>query len=325
MSGVWVVVEHRQGVVREITFEMFGKGNELARALGVQCHAVLLGDNIAPLAAKIKPLVPKILAVEDPGLSEYNALTYRAVLGELIRVHTPLMVMIGHTACGMEVAPRLCAGLKWPLATDCVDMQVVDGNIEVIRGMYSDKVNARVGFRGAPGCILTIRSGSFPCEPKADDDAEVTMLPSPPLSEAQERRFIELVAAPKGDVDITRADVLISVGRGLGGPENLPLVEAFAEALGATISCSRPVVDKKWLPKERQVGTSGKKVAPRVYIALGISGAFQHVTAMKQSGTVIAVNKDPRAPIFNVADYGVVGDMFDVVPALTKMLQEQDV
>lgn len=324
MSGVWVVAEHRQGEVREISFEMLTKGNELARALGTQCHAVVLGDEVAPLVAKLKPFAPKILAVAAPGLSEYNALTYQTALGELIKTHSPRVVMIGHTACGMEFAPRLCAKLKWPLATDCVDMHVVDGCIEVIRRMYSDKVNARLGFRGAPHCILTVRSGSFSSEITAEYDARVTQLPSPFLSEAPARRFVALVAAPKGDVDITRADILISVGRGLGGPENLPPVEALAEALGATISCSRPVVDKTWLPKERQVGTSGKKVTPKVYIALGISGAFQHVTAMKQSGTIIAVNKDPRAPIFNVADYGIVGDMFDVIPVLTQLLKGQE-
>jgi electron transfer flavoprotein alpha subunit len=322
MSGVWVVAEHRQGEMREITFEMLGKGIELAQFLDTQCYALVLGDGVSSLVTQIKPFIPKILSLDTPVLSEYNALIYRAVLSELLRKYMPTVVMIGHTACGMEYAPRLCAEMKWPLVTDCVDIQVMDGSIEVIRRMYSDKVNARVGFRGTSNCIITVRGGAFPSDGPAEYDAQVTMMPSPLISEFPARRFVELVAAPKGEVDITRADILISVGRGLGGPENFPPVEALAEALGATISCSRPVVDKKWLPKERQVGTSGKKVAPKVYLALGISGAFQHVTAMKHSGTIIAVNKDPRAPIFNVADYGIVGDMFEVIPALLKLLKE---
>lgn len=325
MSGVWVVAEHRRGEVREITYEMIGKGNELARALGAECHAVVLGDGVASLVATIKSFVPKILAVDIPMLAEYNALYYQWILGELMQEHAPQAVMIGHTACGMEYAPRLSARLKWPLATDCVDMHAAGGCIEAIRRMYSDKVNARVGFRGAPNCILTVRSGSFSSDIAAEYDGQVTLLPLPLSFKTPARRFVGLVAAPKGNVDITRAEVLVSVGRGLGSPEKLPLVEALAKALGATLSCSRPVVDKKWLPKERQVGTSGKKVAPRIYIALGISGAFQHVAAMKQSGTIIAVNKDPRAPIFNVADYGIVGDMFEAIPALAKLIKEQAV
>ncbi|MCX8012099.1 MAG: electron transfer flavoprotein subunit alpha/FixB family protein, partial [Desulfobacterota bacterium] len=138
---------------------------------------------------------------------------------------------------------------------------------------------------------------------------------------AKARKFIEFVEAAVGEVDITRADILVSVGRGIGDAENIPLAEAFAEALGATVSCSRPVVDKKWLPKERQVGTSGKTVKPKVYIALGISGAFQHVAGMKNSGTIIAINKDPKAPIFNIAHYGIVDDVLKILPVLTEKAQ----
>jgi electron transfer flavoprotein alpha subunit len=197
-------------------------------------------------------------------------------------------------------------------------VEVGNDGIEAIRKMYSDKVSARIGFRGAKNCLITVRPGSFPAEIDAAYDGEVISVPSPLTTEIQARKFVEFLEAAAGEVDITRADILVSVGRGIGDAENIPLAEALAQALGATLSCSRPVVDKKWLPKERQVGTSGKTVKPKVYIALGISGAFQHVAGMKNSGTIIAVNKDPKAPIFNFAQYGIVDDLFKVLPALTE-------
>ena len=321
MSGIWVVVEHRQGEVREISYELLGKGRVLAEALNMELQAVVLGGEGSPLAEKIKPYASKVITVEDQQLANYNALTYCAVLESLFKEHGPQVVLIGHSACGMELAPRLSAALKWPLASDCIDIEVVEGSIEAIRKMYSDKVNARIGFRGASNCLVTMRAGSFPAEIEASYEGEVVSVSSPLTAGMQARRFLEYVEAAAGEVDITQAEILISVGRGIGDAENLPQAQALAEALGATISCSRPVVDKKWLPKERQVGTSGKTVKPKIYIALGISGAFQHVAGMKNSGTIIAVNKDPKAPIFNVADYGIVEDLFKILPVLTEKLK----
>jgi len=321
MSGIWVVVEHRQGAVREISYELLGKGKALAEALNTELQAVILSGEGASLTEKIKPYAAKVVSVEDPQLANYNGLTYCAVLESVFKEQKPQVVLMGHSACGMELAPRLSAALRWPLASDCVAVEVVDGGIEAIRRMYSDKVNARIGFRGAENCLVTMRAGSFPSEIEAAYEAEIVSVPSPLTAEVQARRFLEYVEAAVGEVDITQAEVLVSVGRGIGDAENVPQAEALAKALGATLSCSRPVVDKKWLPKERQVGTSGKTVKPKVYIALGISGAFQHVAGMKNAGTIIAINKDPKAPIFNVADYGIVEDLFKVLPVLTEKLK----
>jgi electron transfer flavoprotein alpha subunit len=230
----------------------------------------------------------------------------------------PALVLMGNTSYGMELAPRLAAGLKWPLTTDCVDVEVNGGAVEGIRKMYSDKVNVRIGFKGAAHCLVTLRAGSFPAEIEAAFDGEVVSVPSPLTTEIQARKFVEFIEAVAGDVDITRADILVSVGRGIGDVANIPLAEALAQALGGVLSCSRPVVDKKWLPKERQVGTSGKTVKPKVYIALGISGSFQHIAGMKNAGTIIAVNKDPNAPIFGAAHFGIVDDLLKVLPVLTE-------
>jgi len=318
MSGIWVLIEHRRGEVREINYEMLGKGRLVAEKLNQELCAVILASDAKAHVEKIKKYASTILIIEDKQLEQYNALSYQAVLSALATEKLPSLLLIGHTSYGMELAPRLSAALKWPLASDCVDIEVVDGCIEAIRKMYSDKVTARIGFRGAKNCLVTVRPGSFPAEIDAAYDGEVISVPSPLTTEIKARKFVEFLEAVAGDVDISRADILVSVGRGIGDAENIPLAEALAHALGATLSCSRPVVDKKWLPKERQVGTSGKTVKPKVYIALGISGAFQHVAGMKNSGTIIAVNKDPKAPIFNVAHYGIVDDLLKVLPALTE-------
>ena len=318
MSGIWVLIEHRRGEIREISYEMLGKGRMVAEKLNQELSAVILASDAKAYVDKVKKCASKILTIEDKQLEQYNALTYQAVLSALATEKAPSLLLMGHTSYGTELAPRLSAALKWPLATDCVDVEVGNDGIEAIRKMYSDKVSARIGFRGAKNCLVTVRPGSFPAEIDAAYDGEVISVPSPLTTEIQARRFVEFLEAAAGEVDITRADILVSVGRGIGDAENIPLAEALAKALGATLSCSRPVVDKKWLPKERQVGTSGKTVKPKVYIALGISGAFQHVAGMKNSGTIIAVNKDPKAPIFNVAQYGIVDDLLKVLPALTE-------
>jgi electron transfer flavoprotein alpha subunit len=184
------------------------------------------------------------------------------------------------------------------------------------RQLYGGKVNATVSFLKKGPYMVTVRAGAFPVLEKGALPGEMVKLPSPLTDEGLARRFLQYVEAAVGEVDITQADILVSIGRGIKEADNIPLVKEFADAIGATLSCSRPVVDKKWLPKDRQVGTSGKTVKPKVYIAIGISGAFQHVAGMKGAGTVIAINKDPKAPIFGVATYGIVADLFKIVPVL---------
>jgi electron transfer flavoprotein alpha subunit len=258
------------------------------------------------------------MVVEDKQLEHYNAVSYQLVLSNLIEERSPRVMFLGHTSYGIDLAPRLSAALKLPLISDCIEVEVREGRIEAVRRMYADKVNARVSFRGRENGLITIRPGSFPAEVEAGGGGEVILVPSVLTAEVKARKLLEFVEAAVGEVDITRADILVSVGRGIGDVENIPLAEALAEALGATVSCSRPIVDKKWLPKERQVGTSGKTVKPKVYLALGISGAFQHVAGMKNSGTIIAINKDPKAPIFNIAHYGIVDDVLKILPILTE-------
>jgi len=316
MKEIIVVAEHRRGELRDVTWEMLSKGRQLAEGLGADIEIALLGKGVNPLVEALKPKAKRIFVIEDPRLEAFNAETYKKVLTQLITERKPFLTLIGHTAMGMDFAPRLAAHLKMPLASDCIGIEAKDEVLSVTRQLYGGKVNAEVSFSKKGPYMLTVRPGAFPVVEKGPLAGEIVSLPSPLTDEGLARRFLQYVEAAVGEVDITQADILISVGRGIKEADNIPIVKELADAVGGALACSRPVVDKKWLPKGCQVGTSGKTVKPKVYIAIGISGAFQHVAGMKGAGTIIAINKDPKAPIFSVAHYGIVGDLFKIVPVI---------
>ncbi len=320
MGEVFVLAEHRRGEVRDVTFEMLGKGQELAAAMNTPLAAVLLGHNVDGFATELAKYANQVLLVEDERLEHFNAEAYQQVLAHLITERKPSLVLIGHSAYGMDLAPSLATQLDLPLATDCVGLEFEDGNLFAVREMYGGKVSARVTFRPADTYMVTVRQAAFPFEEGELLNGEIITVDSPLTGEIKYRRFLEYVEAAVGEVDITQADVVVAVGRGIKEADNLPLVEKLAEALGGVLAGSRPVIDAGWLPPERQVGQSGKTVKPKLYVAVGISGASQHVAGMKASGTIVAINKDPDAPIFKVAHYGIVDDLFKVVPALTEQL-----
>jgi electron transfer flavoprotein alpha subunit len=316
MKEIIVLAEHRRGELRDVTWEMLSKGRQLAESIGAEIGVALLGKGVGQLAEVLKPKAHRVFLVEDDRLEAYNSETYEKVLAQLMTERKPLLTLIGHTAMGMDFAPGLAAHLKMPLATDCIGIEAAGETFSLTRQLYGGKINATVSFLKKGPYMVTLRTGAFPPIDKGALPGEMVPLPSPLTDEGLARRFLQYVEAAVGEVDITQADILVSIGRGIKEADNIPLVKEFADAIGGTLSCSRPVVDKKWLPKDRQVGTSGKTVKPKVYIAIGISGAFQHVAGMKGAGTVIAINKDPKAPIFSVATYGIVGDLFKIVPVL---------
>ncbi|MGZ3536034.1 MAG: electron transfer flavoprotein subunit alpha/FixB family protein, partial [Thermodesulfobacteriota bacterium] len=287
------------------------------------CHIVEQLEQSGSLVSEVlKPKVHRVLLIEDDRLEVYNSETYEKVLTQVITERKPFLTLIAHTAMGMDIAPSLAAHLKMPLATDCIGIDPAGETFSLTRQLYGGKVNATVSFLKKGLYMVTVRAGAFPVAEKAALPGEMVKLPSPLTDEGLAKRFLQFVEAAVGEVDITQADILVSVGRGIKEADNIPMVKEFADAVGGTLSCSRPVVDKKWLPKDRQVGTSGKTVKPKVYIAIGISGAFQHVAGMKGAGTVIAINKDPKAPIFSVATYGIVADLFKIVPVLKDKMKE---
>ncbi len=322
MKEIFVLAEHRRGELRDVTFEMLTKGRELSQKTNMDLTAVLLGYNVKEFAKKLADQTKRVLIVDDARLENFNAEAYQKVLSNLISERKPPLTLIGHTAFGVDLAPSLATELSAPLATDCIDVDFEEEKLVVVRQVYGGKVNVKASLRKSDSYIVTLRPATFEAQQVEPLGGEITEVPSPLKEDIPYKKFIEYFEAPAGEVDITAADILVSVGRGIKEADNMPIVEKLAKALGGVVSCSRPIVDKGWLPSDRQVGTSGKTVKPKLYIAIGISGAFQHVSGMKNSDIIIAINKDPKAPIFRAADYGVVEDLFKVVPTLTDKILE---
>lgn len=323
MTEIFVLAEHRQGQLRDITFEMLTKARELAQKINADPVAVILGKSVREHAKSLAEHAEKVLMIEDERLENFNSEAYQKVLSRLIQERKPLLTVIGHTSYGVELAPRLAAALNIPLATDCIDVAFEGDVFTVTRQMYGGKVNVKATLRRSENYMVTVRQAAFQAQkPPTPLNGQIIEVPSPLTEETATKRFLEYVLPPPGGVDITAAEVLVGIGRGIKDQSNIPMVEELAKALGGVLACSRPIVDKGWLPSDRQVGTSGKTVKPKLYIALGISGAFQHVLGMKNSDLIIAVNKDPKAPIFSFSDYGVVEDLFKVVPVLKNKISE---
>lgn len=324
MKEIFVLAEHRQGELREITFEMLTRGREISQRINADLTAVLLGHDVEEFAKRLADHAKKVLIIDDARLENFNAETYQKVLSHLISERKPSLTLMGHTAFGVDLAPSLATELSMPLATDCIDLNFEGKRLFVVRQVYGGKVNVEAMLRESEGYIVTLRPATFEVEEVKGVGGEIVEIASPLSEDITYKRFVEYVQPPAGEVDITAADVIVAIGRGIKDADNMLIVEKLAEALGGVLACSRPIVDKDWLPTDRQVGTSGKTVKPKLYVAVGISGAFQHISGMKNSDLIIAVNKDDKAPIFRVADYGVVEDLFKVVPALTdKILEEK--
>jgi electron transfer flavoprotein alpha subunit len=321
MKNVFALVEHRQGKIRDITYELLTKGRELASQSGGEVTAILLGSGLAGFTDSLKSLAHHIIVVEDEKLKDFNAESYQIVLASIFKEKKDFLFLTGHTASGMDLAPSLSVELGIPIATDCIGIEAKDGELAVIRQIYDGKLNAKTILKGDSKFLVTVREGSFaPDSPSLK--AKILAVASPLTAEPDYRRFVEYIEAPIGDVDITKSDIVIGIGRGIREKENLGLIEDLAQALGGVVGCSRPIVDAGWLPKDRQVGSSGKTIKPKLYIAIGISGAFQHITGMKAADTIIAINKDLNAPIFSEADYGIADDLFKVVPVLKNKIVE---
>jgi len=319
MNEIFVVTEHRKQEVREITFEMLFKANELCQALSSKLTAVVIGGGDTAFVDDIAQSADRVIVVEDEKLKDFDADCSKEILKNLIEEQRPLVTLIGHTSWGMDLAPALAIKTGFPLATDCVDIMIEDGSPRVIRQIYSGKVFTKVSFKESECYLMTVRPGVFPPDRVEGREGEIVRQEIP-ADLAAGKQFVEFIEPDAGAVDINQAELLVSIGRGVGDQGNIEAMQELADRVGGTLSCSRPVVDKNWLPKYHQVGTSGKSVKPKVYLALGISGAFQHMAGLTGAGTVIAVNKDPKAPIFRIANYGVVEDLFKIADALKEKL-----
>ena len=316
MGDIFVIAEHRKGEIRDITFEMLQKAGALAQDLSCNVTAVLLAGPNETFGEQLSKWADRVLVFEDERIKTYDSDLYTGILAALVKEQQPFLTLMGHTSWGMDYAPALAVRAGYPLATDVTEILLEDGRPQVIRQMYGGKLYSRVSFNPSAGYMITVRPGAFQVNTVGEKEGEVVVKALPENLQSPRREFLGFEDTAAGDVDITQADLLVSVGRGVGEADNIETVQELADLLGGTLSCSRPVVDKNWLPKYHQVGTSGKSVKPKVYLALGISGAFQHVAGITGADCVIAVNKDKKAPIFRVADYGIADDLFTVVEAL---------
>jgi electron transfer flavoprotein alpha subunit len=316
MSGVLVVMEQRAGSWNKMSFEALAAGQQLAAKLGVDCSAAVIGSGVDALAAEVGVTkLAKVFAVEHALLKDYTSDGYVAALEQLVKQAAPAYVVLPHTYQVRDFAPALATRFGQVLISDVI--AVHDGPV-FVRQLLQGKLNADYKQTASGPCFVSVQAGTFRADAVEAGTAAVEAF-APTLEASQIRNKPgELFRESAQTVDLSAAPVIVSVGRGIGEQENIGIVEELAAALGAELAASRPICDNGWLPMERQVGSSGQTVSPKLYLAVGISGAIQHLVGMKGSKAVIAINKDENAPIFEVADYGVVGDLFEVVPALTK-------
>ena len=333
MSGVWVVLEERGGRMSRISWEAVAAAQQLGSLLGLTVNAVLPGVQTESLAteAAAKSL-GKVVRLEHPLLAAYTSDGFTVALQQFIEKEKPEYVLFPHTYQVRDYAPALAARMGEVLIGDVVaigegpvfhptDKDPSAGAPVFTRQLIQGRLNGEYRHTGSGPCLVSVQSGAFRAE-KAVAGAAAVETFTPTLDAAQIRtKPGEPFRGSAQTVDLGSAQFIVSVGRGIKDAENLPLVQELAAALGAELAASRPICDNGWLPIERQVGSSGQTVSPKLYLAVGISGAIQHLVGMKGSQCVVAINKDPEAPIFEVADYGIVGDLFEVVPALTEALK----
>ena len=324
MSGdVWVVIDHARAELRRISLELLGKGRELADAPGSRLVAVALGRELDPLA---RPLgehgADVVLLADHPHLEVYTADAYTEVLSQLVRERAPWLVLIPSTAWGRDCAPRVAVRLGAGISTDVEDLWVESGQLRARRPMYTRKVMATVQYVGAGPHLAVVLPKVFPPAPRQEGRSaaveRVEAAPSAPRTQVLETRSVK-----RERVSLTETEIVVSGGRGLRGPENFALLEELAAELGAAVGSSRPPVDSGWVSHDYEIGQTGKTVSPTVYIAVGISGAPQHLAGMSGSKYIVAINKDPNAPIFQVASLGIVADLFQVVPKLTEEVRRR--
>jgi len=313
-NDVLVIAEHMDGKFSDVSFEMIGKAKELASAFGGQAVAVVVGGGVSANVFASDSTIH----VDDANLAQFNPEAYGKVIETLVREKSPRLVMFGWTATGMDLAAWLSARLGKPCVAYGRDLCIENNTLTVTSQVYGGKMMADVSPEGDMA-VVAVLAGSFPVEAGQGSTA-ATQVASPVSLDGLKTKFVEAIKPAGGDVDITAQTKLVSIGRGIGSKDNVELAEELAQKLGATVSSSRPVVDAGWLPRTRQVGKSGLKVKPKLYLMLGISGAPEHLEGMKSAELIIAINTDKKAPIFNVAHYGATADLFEVAEAMLELL-----
>ncbi|HEV2341265.1 MAG TPA: electron transfer flavoprotein subunit alpha/FixB family protein [Candidatus Acidoferrales bacterium] len=323
---ILLITEQREAKWNKVSFETLAAAQQIAAQAKGTLSSVVMGQGVAALADEIAASqVDEVLLVENPLLEKYTPDGYSLALKQVIAQAKPELILLPHTYQVRDFAPKLAASLGKGMIGDCVGYRYENGKLIFVRQMFQGRTAADVTFEGEAPWFASFQAGAFRADlaAKREGGKAAVMPVSVELKPEQIRtKPLELFREAKQAVDLTQAPILVSIGRGIKAPENIPLAEKLAKALGGELCASRPICDEGWLPMERQIGSSGQTVSPKLYLALGISGAIQHVVGMKGSRCIAAINKDQNAPIFEIADYGIVGDLFEVVPALTEELEK---
>jgi len=323
-QGIWIVAEQKEGELKKISFELTSEAKRLADQMGQSVTAILLGSNIKEKAPELgKYGANKVIVADDNRLATYTTDAYVSVIAQLAQSGEPAIILLGASVQGKDLSGRLAARLSVGMAQDCVDFSLENGNLVAKRPIYAGKAYATVTFKDSVPQIATARPNVLELnEPDESKSAEVVDAEFSLDDSQLKTKVAEIIQAEGAKVDLTEAERIVSGGRGMKGPENYTILEELADIINATVGASRSAVDSGWRPHSDQVGQTGKVVSPNLYIACGISGAIQHLAGMSTSKYIVAINKDPEAPIFQKADYGVVADLFDVVPALTEEIKK---
>ncbi len=323
---ILLITEQRDANWNKVSFETVAAAQQIAQQTKGSLSAAVVGKGVAALADQLAGYqLDEVLLIEHDLLAAYTPDGFSLALRQVVEAAKPDLVLFPHTYQVRDFAPKLAASLQKGMIGDCIAYRYENGKLIFVRQMFQGRTAADVVFTGEPPWIASFQAGAFRADlaaKHASGKAPVKAVSVDLKPEQIRTKPLELFREAKQAVDLTQAPILVSVGRGIKAPENIQMAEKLAKLMGGEISASRPICDEGWLPMERQIGSSGQTVAPKLYLALGISGAIQHVVGMKGSRTIAAINKDPNAPIFEVADYGIVGDLFEVVPAMIEELEK---
>ncbi|HTG30555.1 MAG TPA: electron transfer flavoprotein subunit alpha/FixB family protein [Methylomirabilota bacterium] len=323
---ILVITEQRQGKWNNTSFETLVAAQQIAADTGSAISALVIGKDVGNFADDLAGKnIAEVLLVEHDLLEAYTPDGYSLALSQVIASSKPDLVLFPHTYQVRDFAPKLAAMMGKGMIADCVGFHKEGDKVVFVRQMFQGKTAADVTFQGAAPWFASFQSGAFRADllkAHPSGKAPINKIAVELKAEQIRTKPLELFKEAKSSVDLTQAPVIVSIGRGIKAPENIPQAEALAKAIGGEMAASRPICDEGWLPMERQIGSSGQTVAPKLYLALGISGAIQHVVGMKGARTIVAINKDQNAPIFEIADYGIVGDIFEIMPALTAALEK---
>lgn len=324
MSGeIWVFAEQQEGKVKRVAFELLSAGALFAERTGQTVAALLLGNDLKEAVESVVPFADKLYVWEDPELSAYRSDTYLPAIATLVREKGPSALLGGATSTGRDLFPRLAAHLQTGYAADCTGLTVEeDGSLVATRPLFGGKVFSEVTFSGDRPQMALVRSNTFGVDPNPKRRAKIIPVPFVADSTGVKKKVLAREKAPDERVDISEAEIVVAAGRGIKAPENFKIIEELAAVLRASVGTTRATVDEGWREQKDQIGKSGKNISAKLYMAFGISGAIHHVLGIGTCKTIVAVDTDPNALIFNYADYGIVGDLFEIVPALTEELKK---